>query len=73
MDKENASCAISNLTSLRSPFNSGDDNDDDCGAEETEVLERKPAPVPPCSLQIPHNLTGDRTGAAKVGNQQEVN
>jgi hypothetical protein len=31
---------------------------------------KKPAPVPLCSPQIPHNLTWDRTRAAAVGSQQ---
>jgi hypothetical protein len=31
---------------------------------------RKPAPVPLCPLQIPHDLTWDRTRAAEVGNQR---
>jgi hypothetical protein len=31
---------------------------------------RKPAPVPLCPPQIPHDLTWDRTQAATVGSQQ---
>jgi hypothetical protein len=31
---------------------------------------RKPAPVPLCPPQIPHDLTWDRTRAAAVGNQR---
>jgi hypothetical protein len=31
---------------------------------------RKPAPVPLCPSQIPHDLTWDRTRAAAVGSQQ---
>jgi hypothetical protein len=31
---------------------------------------RKPAPVPLCPAQIPHDLTWDRTRAAAVGSQQ---
>jgi hypothetical protein len=31
---------------------------------------RKPAPVPLCLPQIPHDLTWDRTRAAAVGSQQ---
>jgi hypothetical protein len=31
---------------------------------------RKPAPVPLCPPQIPHDLTGDRTRAAAVGSQR---
>jgi hypothetical protein len=31
---------------------------------------RKPAPVPLCSPQIPHNRTWDRTRAAAVGSQR---
>jgi hypothetical protein len=31
---------------------------------------RKPAPVPLCPPQIPHNLTWDRTGVVAVGSQR---
>jgi hypothetical protein len=31
---------------------------------------RKPAPVPRCPPQIPHDLTWDRTRAATVGSQR---
>jgi hypothetical protein len=31
---------------------------------------RKPAPVPLCPPQIPHDLTWDRTQAAAVGSQR---
>jgi hypothetical protein len=33
---------------------------------ETEVLEEKPAPVPLCPPQIPHDMTWARTQAAEV-------
>jgi hypothetical protein len=33
---------------------------------------RKPAPVPLCPLQIPHDLTWVRTRAAAVGSQQQT-
>jgi hypothetical protein len=33
-------------------------------------IRRKPAPVPLCTPQIPHDLTWDRTRAAVVGSQQ---
>jgi hypothetical protein len=32
--------------------------------------QRKPAPVPLCPPQIPHDLTWDRTRAAAVGSQR---
>jgi hypothetical protein len=34
------------------------------------ITRRKPAPVPLCSPQIPHDLTWDRTQAAAVGSQR---
>jgi hypothetical protein len=39
-------------------------------AGETEVLGEKPATVPLCPPQIPHNLIRDRTRAAAVGSQR---
>jgi hypothetical protein len=50
------------------------DDDDECGAVgEMRIgrgngsTRRKPAPVPLCPPQIPHDLTRDRTRAATVG------
>jgi hypothetical protein len=49
-------------------------DDDDCGAiggmrigRENRSTRRKPAPVPLCPSQIPHDLTRARTRAAAVG------
>jgi hypothetical protein len=39
-------------------------------AGETEVLEKKPVPVPLCLPQIPHDLTWARTWAAAVGSRR---
>jgi hypothetical protein len=36
-------------------------------AGETEVLRKKPAPVPLCSPQIPYDLTMDQSLATTVG------
>jgi hypothetical protein len=51
--------------------------DDDYGAvggmrigEGNRSTRRKPAPVPVCPPQIPHDLTWDRTRAAAVGSQR---
>jgi hypothetical protein len=48
--------------------------DDECGAvggmrigRENRSTRRKPAPVPLCPPQIPHDLTWARTRAAAVG------
>jgi hypothetical protein len=50
---------------------------DDCGAirgmkvgRGNQNTRRKPAPVPLCPLQIPHDLTWARTQAAAVGSQR---
>jgi hypothetical protein len=52
-------------------------DDDDCGAiggmqidRGNRSTRRKPAPVPLCSPQIPHDLTRARTRAAAVGMQR---
>jgi hypothetical protein len=52
-------------------------DDDDYGAVGGMTIGRgnrgtwtKPAPVPLCPPQIPHDLTWDRTRAATVGSQQ---
>jgi hypothetical protein len=53
-----------------------DDDDDECGAigemigRGNRSNRRKPAPVPLCPPQIPHNLTGARTRAAVVGSRR---
>jgi hypothetical protein len=54
-----------------------DDDDDDYGAvggmrigTGNRSTRRKPAPVPHCPPQIPHDLTWDRTQAAAVGSQR---
>jgi hypothetical protein len=51
--------------------------DDDSGAvggirigRGNRSTRRKPAPVPLCPPQIPHDLTWDRTRAAAVGSQR---
>jgi hypothetical protein len=51
-----------------------DDNNDDCGViggmrinRRNRSTRRKPAPVPLCPPQIPHDLTRARTRAAAVG------
>jgi hypothetical protein len=47
--------------------------DDECGVvggRGNRSTGRKPAPVPPCPPQIPHDLTWDRTRAAAVGSQR---
>jgi hypothetical protein len=50
-------------------------DDDECGAVEgmlgrgNRSTRRKPAPVPLCPRQIPHELTRARTRAAAVGSQ----
>jgi hypothetical protein len=51
-------------------------DDDDCGAvggmrigRGNRSTRRKPAPVPLCPLQIPHDLTWARTRAAAVGSR----
>jgi hypothetical protein len=50
------------------------DDDDECGAVGEMTIgsgnrssRRKPAPVPPCPQQIPHDLTQARTQAAAAG------
>jgi hypothetical protein len=52
-------------------------DDDDYGAiggmrngRANRSTRRKPAPVPLCPPQIPHDLTWDRTRAAAVGSQR---
>jgi hypothetical protein len=52
-------------------------DDDDYGAvggmrigRGNRSTRKKPAPVPLCPPQIPHNLTWDRTRAAAVGSQR---
>jgi hypothetical protein len=52
-------------------------DDGDCGAisgmkigRGNRTTRRKPAPVPFCPPQIPHNLTRARTGAVDVGSQR---
>jgi hypothetical protein len=52
-----------------------DDDDDDCGEIDGMKIGRgnrntlrKPAPVPLCPTQIPHDLTWARTHATAVGN-----
>jgi hypothetical protein len=51
------------------------DGDDDCGAvggmmwKENQSIQRKPATVPLCPTQIPHDLTQARTQAAAKGSR----
>jgi hypothetical protein len=63
------------------PTPDDDDGDDDdgnwCGAVSgmrtgggNRSTQRKPAPVPLCPLQIPHDLTWDQTWATTMGSQQ---
>jgi hypothetical protein len=40
---------------------------------ENSSIRRKPAPVPLCSPQIPHDLTWDRTRTAAVGSRRATN
>jgi hypothetical protein len=53
-----------------------DDDDDECGAVSgmlprgNQSILRKPASVPLCPPQIPHDLTRDRTQTAAVGNRR---
>jgi hypothetical protein len=54
-------------------------DDDDCGAVSwmrinrgKRSTRRKPAPIPLCLTQIPHDLTRARTRAAGVGNQRLI-
>jgi hypothetical protein len=58
---------------ITAPDDDDDDDDDECsaiggmlGTRNTSTL-RKPAPVPLCPPQIPHDLTRARTQAAAVG------
>jgi hypothetical protein len=53
------------------------DDDEECGVVDgmkigkgTLSTRRKPAPVPLCPSQIPHDLTWDRTRAAEVGSRR---
>jgi hypothetical protein len=53
--------------------------DDECGAvggmrigRKNRSTRRKPAPVPLCPPQIPHDLTWDRTLAAAVGSRRAM-
>jgi hypothetical protein len=54
-----------------------DDDDDECGAVGGMIIGsgnrstcRKPAPVPLCPPQMPHDLTWDRNRAAAVGSRR---
>jgi hypothetical protein len=54
-----------------------DDDDDECGAvggmrigRGNRSIRRKPALVPHCQPQIPHDLTWGRTRAAAVGSRR---